>query len=152
MLDLPKWWTFTDSKIPLPGKLTDYAALVQRYNRTLFSRSTQFATAGPTTVNPDTNRVGLVAACDITVPTTVQNVKLQLQAQGGVVLFSHSLFAKAVDTAAVTPSPFSYVPLNLTALDLGPFIQQSIVVSGASAGIVVSLVELFINPSLDGGV
>jgi hypothetical protein len=145
---MEKWWGAVDPHVPLPGKLADYAAVVQRYNRALVSVVTNNSSA----VQPaNTNRVAVAIGANFSLTAVAMQGLFEFINPAGVTIWSHTVAMHEGDGAGLTPSPFTYNPLFLSVLELGPIIQgryQFVTVGPVN----MFCVELLINPSLDGGV
>jgi hypothetical protein len=145
--DIIRWWRHDQPHPPLPGgALTDYAALVGLYNRSLYNRTTR---QGSTfTVSASPYRVAVAAFAQWTIGSAV-SATIIFNSPVGLAQWQHTLLVGEADVAAVTPSPVVYSPLIVDIRRLGPSIQGTINVSIFTGAPVVSLVETFVNASLD---
>jgi len=145
--DIVKWWRGKVDRPPLPGRITDYAATVGRYNRALSVNSTVLSVNQ--TFPANTNRVALFCGCfPNPIPTGAANLAVSLLDAGGANLLFVPLFVKEADVAAVTPSPFYLGSVYLDATMIGPLIQRAVFVT-ALGGIFVTFTELLVNPEMD---
>lgn len=145
---LSTWWRGQDQRIPLPGRLTDYAALVGRYNRTLTNRFTKGAIPATINLPADTNRVGLLVTATFIPGAAAINGVMQILDASATSIWSHQVISKEADVAAVTPSPFTYKPIYLDVAHHGPMVGLNIFLL-ANSVIGWSVAEVLLNPSLD---
>ena len=146
---LLKWWAGKRDRVPLPGRVTDYAALVGRYNRSLVSVAMPFANG---IANPaNTNRVGLYVYAHGFSQVTVQaqvDIRL-LQPDGVTTALTSDIAAKEADVALVTPTTPIYVPFRETILTLGPLIRNAYIIDISGGNLFASVIEVLINPEMD---
>ena len=146
---LLQWWAGKRDRVPLPGRVTDYAALVGRYNRSLVSVPIPFVNG---TANPaNTNRVGLyVFAKGFSAVTIQSSVSIRLlQPDGVTVAINSDIAAKEADVALVTPTTPIYVPFRETILTLGPVIRNAYIIDVVGANLFAFVLEVLINPEMD---
>ena len=145
--DLIKWWRGKVDRPPLPGRITDYAATVGRYNRALAVNSVVLSS--PATFPPNTNRVAFFVGCvPNPVPAGAANFGVIIQDQGGLPLLNVPFLIKEADIALVTPSPFYLGNVYLDSTMIGPLVQRAVFVPALGA-LSVTYTELLVNPEMD---
>lgn len=140
--EIKDWYA---KRVPLSGRISDYAILVGQNNQALQSIPTLGATGVAVTLPPRQNRVAVAVLADVTLQTAAMKADFRFRDANGNTLISHTVFLKLIDTGAATPSPFTYNPLLCTVVDYGPIIQQQLFGS-AQTGLIWSIVEVLMNP------
>jgi hypothetical protein len=143
---LKDWWLGRLNRTPLQGKLTDFASLVGRYNRTLSQRLTTSAPSVVTTVAANSNRVAISVWAQYNPATAAADTRFRWLDNASNIILEAQMVTKEADIAAVTPSPFVIIPYYADALTIGPLVQnQFALVSGPAQ---LFAVELLCNPEL----
>lgn len=125
--EIRKWY---GGRVPLSGALSDYAILIGQNNRVLQSKQTILTADNSNAVRANRNRVFIGFTLSVSIPTAAVNATIVAKNAAGTTIWEHDIFDKAVDTAAVTPSPFVYVPIFLNVKDWGDLVQQTFGVLG----------------------
>lgn len=140
---IKEWYS---QRVPLSGRLSDYAMLIGQNNMVLSSLWTK-QTASPLTVPPRQNRVGIWCFCDANANGVGNSrVVFSFSDDAGNSLVDYSILSSVVDALGTTQAIMQYNPLLLNVTDIGPIIQRRIDISRTGATFFINLVELIMSP------
>lgn len=141
--EIKMWYA---QRVPISGRLSDYALTIAQNNRVLQRRTIAMAAINSVVLRSQRNRISLSVYTHFTPVASAADVWVEIRDDAGNILFAHNLLSKQADVALVTPSPFQYSPLVMGVLDFGDLVQQNVFFGTGAGNPVLYLTEITMNP------